>query len=68
VLEAINRFEELIGKKLSVVYVDQHRVGDHICYISDLRRISADYPEWRQEYTLDRIFAELSRSPQGDGL
>jgi CDP-paratose 2-epimerase len=35
-------------------------VGDHICYISDLRRIEADYPEWRQEYTLDRIFAELS--------
>jgi len=68
VMEAINRFEELIGKKLSVVYVDQHRVGDHICYISDLRRISADYPEWRQEYTLDRIFAELSRSPRGDGL
>lgn len=65
VLEAIARFEDLIGKKLKTVYVDQHRIGDHICYISDLRRIQSDYPEWRQEYTLDRIFAELSRNPQG---
>jgi CDP-paratose 2-epimerase len=59
-IEAIARFEGLIGKKLNIEYSDQNRVGDHICYISDLRRIEADYPEWRQEYTLDRIFAELS--------
>jgi CDP-paratose 2-epimerase len=64
-LEAIARFEELIGKKLHTEYVEQNRVGDHICYISDLRRIHADYPAWRQEYDLDRTFAELSRGPQG---
>jgi CDP-paratose 2-epimerase len=63
--EAITRFEALIGKQLSVEYLDQNRVGDHICYISDLRRIHADYPEWRQEYTLERTFEELSRGPQG---
>jgi CDP-paratose 2-epimerase len=60
ILEAITRFETLIGEKLNVEYVDQNRVGDHICYISDLRRIHADYPEWRQEYTLDRTFEALS--------
>jgi CDP-paratose 2-epimerase len=63
--EAIARFEALIGKPLSVEYVEQNRVGDHICYISDLRRIHVDYPEWRQEYTLERTFEELSRGPQG---
>jgi CDP-paratose 2-epimerase len=62
-IEAIARFEELIGKKLNIEHIDQNRVGDHICYISDLRRIEADYPEWRQEYSLDRIFAELSSTP-----
>lgn len=62
ITEAIGRFEALIGKRLSVAYVEQNRVGDHICYISDLRRIRADYPEWRQKYTLDRIFAEISAS------
>ncbi|WP_129630701.1 NAD-dependent epimerase/dehydratase family protein [Candidatus Oscillochloris fontis] len=65
-LEAISRFEDLIGKRLDVQYVDENRVGDHICYISDLRRIHADYPTWRQEYTLERTFAEISRGPQGD--
>jgi CDP-paratose 2-epimerase len=44
--------------------MDQNRMGDHICYISDLRRIHADYPEWRQEYTLDRTFAEISQVGQ----
>ena len=58
--EAIARFEDLIGKRLAVEYVDQPRRGDHICYISDLRRISADFPGWRQEYTLDRTFEEIS--------
>jgi CDP-paratose 2-epimerase len=59
-IEAIARFEELVGKKLLVEYIDQNRVGDHICYISDLRRIHADYPEWQQEYSLERTLAEIS--------
>ena len=58
-LEAIDRFERSIGKRLQVEYVAANRVGDHICYISDLRRIRADYPEWELTYDLDRIFAEV---------
>ena len=45
-LEAIAKLEERIGKKLSVEYVDGHRVGDHIRYISDLRKAQSDYPGW----------------------
>ena len=59
-LEAIERFEHLIGKKLQVEYIDQNRVGDHICYISDLRRIRADYPEWDLQCGLDQVFQEIS--------
>ncbi len=59
-MEAIARFEGLIGKKLKVEYLEQNRVGDHICYISDLSRIHADYPNWRQQYTIERVFEELS--------
>ena len=59
-LEAVDRFERLMGKKLQIEYVDQNRVGDHICYISDLRRIRADYPEWDLQYGLDRTFEEIS--------
>src|SRR6185295_11072133 len=46
VLEAIARLESLTGKRLAVEYVDVNRVGDHICYISDLRRLTGDYPGW----------------------
>ena len=60
VREAIARFEDLIGRKLAVTYVDQNRVGDHICYISDLRRIKMDYPEWGIAHSLDDILGELA--------
>ena len=60
VREAIARLEYLIGRKLAVTYVDQNRVGDHICYISDLRRIKMDYPEWGIAHSLDDILGELA--------
>ncbi|MGH7380732.1 MAG: NAD-dependent epimerase/dehydratase family protein [Candidatus Methylomirabilales bacterium] len=59
VREAIQRFEELMGKKLDVGYVEIPRLGDHICYISDLRRLRGDYPRWEIRYSIDDIFCEL---------
>ena len=63
VVEAVARFEELIGKKLAYEYIDQNRVGDHICYISDLRRLKADYPGWGLTRSLDDILQELAAPP-----
>jgi CDP-paratose 2-epimerase len=60
VLEAIARFEELVGKKLDVEYVDEARRGDHICYISDLRQLRSDYPEWDVRVSLNEIFDDLA--------
>jgi CDP-paratose 2-epimerase len=62
-LEAIERFEELYGTRLDSVYVDEPRRGDHICYISDLGRFRADYPEWELTMDLDAIFSEFAASP-----
>ena len=59
ILEAIARFEELTGAKLDVEYVDEARRGDHICYISDLGRLRADYPGWDLTVTLDDILTDL---------
>ena len=61
--EAIGRFEALSGRRLQVEYVDAPRRGDHICYITDLRRFQADYPQWRVTRSLDHIFEELAGSP-----
>jgi len=63
VLEAIARFEELTGKRLRVEYVAEPRVGDHICYISDLRRLQADYPGWQLTRSLEDIVRELAADP-----
>ncbi len=60
ILEAIARFEELFGSTLQTTYVETPRVGDHICYISDLRRLKADYPRWDVTRSLDEIFEELA--------
>jgi CDP-paratose 2-epimerase len=63
VLEAIGRLEELAGRRLRTEYVDQPRVGDHVCYISDLRRLRADYPGWSITRSLDDILGELTTRP-----
>jgi len=63
ILEAIARFEERMGTKLKTEYVEQPRVGDHICYISNLSRLKADYPNWRMTRSLEDIFQELAAQP-----
>jgi CDP-paratose 2-epimerase len=60
VLEAIGRFEELIGTALDTEYVDEPRRGDHICYVSDLSRFRSDYPDWELTMSLDAILDELA--------
>jgi CDP-paratose 2-epimerase len=59
ILEAIARLEDLTDRTLDVEYVDEARRGDHICYISDLGRLRADYPGWDVRVTLDEILREL---------
>ena len=59
-LEAIARFEELLGRKLAWEYLDEPRRGDHICYISDLSRFQADHPGWELSYGLEALLAEVA--------
>jgi CDP-paratose 2-epimerase len=60
ILEAIARLEEITGRELAVEYVDEARRGDHICYISDLRRLKADYPEWAITVSLEDVLVDLA--------
>ena len=43
-------------------YVEENRIGDHICYYSDLRKMRAHYPAWDIGKNLDRIFEEIAAS------
>ena len=57
--EAIAVSEELSGKKLDWTYSDENRVGDHMWYVSDIRRFKSHYPEWSLSYDLRSIIAEI---------
>jgi CDP-paratose 2-epimerase len=59
-LEAIAAFEELTGRRLEHEYVEEARRGDHVCYISDLGRLRADYPDWDVTVSLEEMLAELA--------
>ncbi len=59
VLEAINRVQALLGRNVQYRYEEQNRLGDHICYISDLRKLRTHFPQWNITRSLDDILTEL---------
>jgi len=53
VLEALERME------VESEYFDEPRKGDHIWYISDVRKFQAHYPEWDYKYDMEKIIEDL---------
>ena len=58
-LEAITLSEEISGKKLEWSYVEDNRIGDHIWWISDVRKFQSHYPEWSYRYDLRGLLEEI---------
>jgi len=58
-LEAIDECERISGKKLSWTYVEDNRIGDHIWWVSDVRKFQAHYPGWKFRYGLTEILTEI---------
>jgi CDP-paratose 2-epimerase len=58
-LEAVRIIEELGGGKLRYEIQEGARSGDHIWWISDVRKFQADYPGWSYEYDLRAILKEI---------
>ncbi len=58
-LEAIKIGENLTGNKLDFTYLEDNRVGDHIWYISDVRKFQNDYPNWSYKYSIENILCEI---------
>jgi CDP-paratose 2-epimerase len=58
-LEAITLVQDLTGRRLDWVYSDANRAGDHIWWVSDLRRFSSHYPGWTLRYDLKRTLREM---------
>lgn len=62
ILEAFRLVESISGKKMISEYVDQARIGDHICYYSDLGKLKAHYPKWDITYSITAIMSQIHES------
>jgi CDP-paratose 2-epimerase len=59
ILEAIELIESISGKKASIEYVSENRIGDHIWYISNINKFKSDYPNWSPTYSIMDILSEM---------
>ena len=59
ILEAMDIIEHKTGKQTVTEYIEQPRVGDHICYVSDLTKCSNDFPRWKVTQSLDDIIEDI---------
>lgn len=58
-LEAIAMCEEMSGRKLEYTLSDNARSGDHIWYVSDVRRFQKDFPNWAYRYDMRTTLREI---------
>jgi CDP-paratose 2-epimerase len=57
ILEAFKITEDITGRQQIYRYQNENRIGDHICYYSDLSKMIEHYPNWNVSISVrDTIF------------
>lgn len=64
IIEAFSLVQAFTGKEQSHTYLDENRVGDHICYYSDLSKMKQHYPGWSITILLKDTIGEIVHSWQ----
>lgn len=59
ILEAFTIAERFSGNAQVYKYVEENRIGDHICYYSDLRKMRAHYPDWDITISLEETIHQI---------
>ncbi|MGD9592797.1 MAG: hypothetical protein AB7V32_09785, partial [Candidatus Berkiella sp.] len=59
VLEAINLCQSMSKEEMSWEYEPTNRIGDHIWWVSDIRKFKQDFPQWDFKYDLTKTLAEI---------
>jgi CDP-paratose 2-epimerase len=59
VIEAVKIAERFTGRPMNRVYKDENRIGDHIWWISDMRRFQNHYPDWHLTRDISSIIEEI---------
>jgi len=58
-LEAIHMIKNISRHQLKYTLLDEARSGDHIWYVSDVRKFQQHYPNWNFEYDMKRTIEEM---------
>ncbi|MBC7606926.1 MAG: NAD-dependent epimerase/dehydratase family protein [Burkholderiales bacterium] len=59
VLEAFDIISKISGKPMKYKYDETNRIGDHICYYSDLRKMKEHFSNWDITKSLQTTFEEI---------
>jgi len=59
VLEAFQLAEQFSSQAMRYVYLPENRIGDHICYYSDLTKMREHYPDWDISVSLTEIIQQI---------
>ena len=59
IIEALNIIEKSTNIKMKTIFKKQNRVGDHIWYISSMKKFKKHYPKWKQNFSTNKIIDEL---------
>ena len=62
VLEIIDSIQEISGKKLIYSQSEKARMGDHICYYTNMSKFKNHYPNWKITRSLDSIVEEMIKA------
>ena len=62
ILESIAKIRDCTGLTLHYDLSERNRIGDHVCYYTDMTRFQSDYPCWRLTTGIDDIFEEFARA------
>ncbi|MFN7841985.1 MAG: NAD-dependent epimerase/dehydratase family protein [Pirellula sp.] len=58
-LECVDLIENISGSRPNLSYSETNRIGDHICYYTDLGKMKSHFPNWGITYSLPQIIEEM---------
>ena len=59
IMEALDLVEEFKKIKIKRKILGKNRIGDHIWYITNMKKFKRHYPNWKQKYSTKKILKEL---------
>lgn len=68
IIEAFQITEQLSGQEMRYSYLEDNRIGDHICYYSDLSQMKTHYSKWNISISLEETIEQIVNSRKNQDL